>query len=294
MLRATSNSLIKANSWKNTAIYTSVKNYTNANATPVTTESKEKPSLSQRLGGTGRGKIMEGSSDPFASFLANAKKPRNNSNRNGNFIPRTRKPQQQQSEGQFADAAEQPKQQRPRNDNNNNNNNRNRNNRPNNNKQNEKQSADGAAAAKDNNRRNNKNNNNNNNRNNAQNAGKKLNLRRSQQPQEVRTRRATTFIDKDIDWTSFDTTTLSTEASATEAVVEATEQDSDELVLKDIQGDYDRYLLTGSDLKWPQMIQGATLSTLVGSNPTFDLQQKTAFLAALSNATNGNAASARK
>lgn len=290
MLRATSNSLIKASPWKNTAIYTSVKNYTNANATPVTTESKEKPSLSQRLGGTGRGKIMEGSSDPFASFLANAKKPRNNSNRNGNFTPRTRKPQQQQSEGQFADAAEQPKQQRPRNDNNNNN--KNRNNRSNNNKQNEKQSADGAAATKDNNRRNNKNNNNN--RNNAQNAGKKLNLRRSQQPQEVRTRRATTFIDKDIDWASFDTTTLSTEASAAETVVEATEQDSDELVLKDIQGDYDRYLLTGSDLKWPQMIQGATLSTLVGSNPTFDLQQKTAFLAALSNATNGNAASARK
>jgi hypothetical protein len=290
MLRATSNSLIKANSWKNTAIYTSVKNYTNANATPVTTENKEKPSLSQRLGGTGRGKIMEGSSDPFASFLANAKKPRNNSNRNGNFTPRTRKPQQQQSEGQFADATEQPKQQRPRNDNNN----KNRNNRPNNIKQNEKQSADGTAAIKNNNNNNRRSNKNNNNRNNAQNVGKKLNLRRSQQPQEVRTRRATTFIDKDIDWASFDTTTLSTEASAAETVVEATEQDSDELVLKDIQGDYDRYLLAGSDMKWPQMIQGATLSTLVGSNPTFDLQQKTAFLAALSNATNGNTASARK
>ncbi|KAL9544610.1 hypothetical protein MBANPS3_007535 [Mucor bainieri] len=300
MLRATSNSLTRASAWKNTAIYSSVKNYTTPNATPApASENKEKPSLSQRLGGTGRG-----SSDPFASFLANAKKPRNNNNnnnRNGTFTPRNRKPQQ--SEGQFADAPEQPKQQRPRSDNNNNNNNRNntknRNNRQN--KQNEKQNVEGAAVEQtnnnkntnNNNRRNNKNNNNNNNnRNNAQNGGKKMNLRRSQQPQEIRTRRATTFIDKDIDWASFETTTLSTEASETE--VAATEKDSDELVLKDVQGDYGRYISTGSDLKWPPMIQGETLSTLVGSNPTFDLQQKTAFMAAVTKVFNGNAGAARK
>ncbi|OAC98883.1 hypothetical protein MUCCIDRAFT_115129 [Mucor lusitanicus CBS 277.49] len=288
MLRATSNSLTKASAWKNTAIYSSVRNYATPSATPApASDNKEKPSLSQRLGGTGRGKIMEGSSDPFASFLANAKKPRNNNNnnRNGTFTPRNRKPQQ--SEDQFADAPEQPKQQqqqRPRNENNRNNNSKNRNNRQN--RQNEKQNVEGAPAADqsnttttNNNKRNNKNN-----RNNAQNGGKKMNLRRSQQPQEIRTRRATTFIDKDIDWASFETTTLSVEAPETQ--VAATEKDSDELVLKDAQGDYGRYISTGSDLTWPPMIQGETLSTLVGSNPTFDLQQKTAFMAAVTKAIN--------
>lgn len=291
MLRATSNSFTKANALKNTAIYSSIRSYTTPNATPApASDNKEKPSLSQRLGGTGRGKIMEGSSDPFASFLANAKKPRNNNsnnNRNGTFTPRNRKPQQ--SEGQFADAPEQPKQQRPRNENNRNNT-KNRNNRQN--RPNEKQTAEGAAADQSNNsnRRNSKNNNNN--RNNAQNGGKKMNMRRSQQPQEIRTRRATTFIDKDIDWASFETATMSTEAVETE--VAATEKDSDELVMKDIQGDYGRYISTGSDLKWPPMIQGETLSTLVGSNPTFDLQQKTAFMAAVTKVFNGNPAGAAR
>ncbi|KAK4520480.1 serine/threonine-protein phosphatase 2A 56 kDa regulatory subunit delta isoform [Mucor velutinosus] len=286
MLRATSNSLTKATAWKNTAISSSVRHYTTPNATPApASNNKEKPSLSQRLGGTGRGKILEGSSDPFASFLANAKKPRNNNNRNGTFTPRNRKPQQ--SEGQFADAPEQPKQQRPRNENNKNNA-KNRNNRQN--RQNDKQNVEGAAVDQNNNRRSNKSNNTN--RNNAQNGGKKLNLRRSQQPQDIRTRRATTFIDKDIDWASFETATLSTEASETE--VAAAEKDSDELVLKDIQGDYGRYIATGSDLKWPPMIEGETLSTLVGSNPTFDLQQKTAFMAAVTKVFNGNAAGAAR
>ncbi|CAO3608586.1 unnamed protein product [Mucor fragilis] len=119
-----------------------------------------------------------------------------------------------------------------------------------------------------------------------------MNMRRSQQPQEIRTRRATTFIDKDIDWASFETATMSTEAVETE--VAATEKDSDELVMKDIQGDYGRYISTGSDLKWPPMIQGETLSTLVGSNPTFDLQQKTAFMAAVTKVFNGNPAGAAR
>ncbi|KAI8638722.1 putative RNA methyltransferase-domain-containing protein [Parasitella parasitica] len=302
MLRATSNSLTKSNAWKNTAVYSSVKNYTTPNATPVPTEATEKPSFSQRLGGTGRGKIMDNSSDPFTSFLANARKTRSNNNRNGNFTPRNNR-KSEHSEGQFADAAEQPKQQRTRNDNSSNNG-KYRNNRQNGSIQN----ADGVTGITENrnnnNRRNNNNNNSNNNRNNnsnnnrnsnsnnTQNGGRKVVLRRSQQSQEVRARRATTFIDKDIDWTSFNTATLSAEAS--EAAAAPTEQDSDELTLKDIQGNYDRYLSTGSDLQWPQMIQGATLSTLVGSNPTFDLQQKTAFLAALSNAANGIPASARR
>ncbi|CEP09403.1 hypothetical protein [Parasitella parasitica] len=283
MLRTTSNSLNKSSAWKSAVAYSSFKNYTTTNATPTPTE-KEKPSLSERLGGTGRGKIMDSASDPFASFLANARKFRNNNNRNGNFTPRNRK--FEQSEGQFADAIEQPKQRRPRNDSNNG---ENRNNRQNSYKQNENQSADSATDIKENKNYNRRNNNN---RNNAQNGGRKLVVRRSQQPQEFRTRRATTFIDKDIDWTSFNTTMLPEEAS--EAVAAPTEKDSDELTLKDKQGDYDRYLSTGSDLKWPQMIQGETISALVGSNPTFDLQQKTAFLAALSNAANGNAASVRK
>lgn len=320
MFRTTSNSLVKTvPAWRNASVYSSVKNYT----TPVTStpvpekkQDQEKPvSLSARLGGSGRGKVMSApdSADPFASFLANAKKPRgpnnnynnndnNNERRNGNFTPRPRKPQGNR-DGQFADAAtttteggaprnnnnrpRQPRAPRAEGENNtyNNNNNNSNRSRP-------QRNTEGAVAQGDNKdgqaRTNNNNNRNNNNRNNFSSDGprknnRKMNINRSQ-PQEVRARRAVTFMDKDIDWTSFDTIHTTNETTTEEV------KEDGELLLKDMQGDYERYLTVGSEITWSQIINGAQLSTLVGSNPTFDLSQKTAFLAAVSKATNGPAA----
>jgi flagellar biosynthesis GTPase FlhF len=287
MLRTTANSLSKTTSWRSSAIFSSVRQYTtpaDVSTTPAAENKKQTP-LSQRIGGTGRGKVMEGATDPFASFLANARKPRtnnNNNSRNGNFTPRPRR-QNTENKGQFADATtesttnndqqqQQQQQRKPRmRTEGNNNSNKNRNN----NRPNRQQKTEGSSPQD-----------NNNNRRQPRENTKRVNFRAKSQPQEVRTRRATTFIDKDIDWSSFETATLSNES--TEQVIE----DSNELVLKDIAGDYDRYLGVGSDIKWPETMQG--VNTLVGSNPTLDLQQKTAFLAALSSATGGNAVGARK
>jgi hypothetical protein len=313
MLRTTSSNLVKnIPAWRNASIYSSIKQYATPSTPAPATEKKEKTALSQRLGGSGRGKVMAeaSSADPFTSFLANAKKPRGSNNnsdrRNGNFTPRPRK--NQEEKGQFTDAAEgntqnkprQPRQPRqPRTENvanNNNNNNRSRQ---------QKAPTEGAALTEgDSNKRqsrtnNNKNNrsrdnNNNNNNNNNKDGLRKPNNRRlsfnKSQPQEVRTRRATTFIDKDIDWASFDTTIMT---ENTEVIAENDVKEDGELLLKDVQGDYDRYIGVGKELSWPQMINGATISTLVGGNPTFDLSQKTAFMAAVSKATGGSA-SARK
>ncbi|CAO3655537.1 unnamed protein product [Mucor hiemalis] len=289
MLRATSSSLKSIPVLRNASIYFPVKQYTTPAAPTPDVEKKEKSSLSKRLGGSGR---------------ASAKKsrgPNNNSNnnnrRNGNFTPRPRK-QQQENNGQFTDAAEKktenntPRQ--PRGDGA-----KKFNNKP---RTQQRPSKEGAALTEggnNNNKRqprtnNNNNNNNKNNRNRENGDGqrksnnRKLNLR--SQPQEVRTRRATTFIDRDIDWASFDTAVVT---ENTEIVAEKDDKEDSELLLKDIQGDYSRYLEVGSSLSWPKMVDGATISTLVGSNPTFDLSQKTAFMAAVSSATGGQV-SARK
>ncbi|KAI8374969.1 hypothetical protein EDC96DRAFT_497424 [Choanephora cucurbitarum] len=227
MLRATTNNLIRNSQWKNQTV-NCFRNYATSD------DSKKQEPLSQRLGGTGRGRILEGATDPFAAFLANAKSTRQ---RNGNFTPRPRK-QKQTNNDQFADAEETQKQ-------------------PRQNKFNKQKK-------QDNDRR----------------GPKKMNVRRSA-PQEVRTRRATTFIDKDIDWSSFEGTQLNT------VQVEQTDDDH-QLVLKDMQGDYDRYLGVGTDIKWSDAIEGSAVNNLVGSNSTFDIQQKTAFLAAVSKATGGS------
>lgn len=261
MLRATTNTLVRATtSWSNPAMYSSLKFYS--------TPANEEP-LSKRLGGTGRGKITD-SADPFSSFLNNARK-NNRGPRNGNFTPRQRKPAAE-SKGQFDDAEEpkQQKQQQARRD------------------RKEKQSTAAPSDSNNNNnnrrspRNNDRNNNNNKRENNRQQGNNKFNsARRSAAPQEVRTRRATTFIDKDIDWASFDTTTTPlVDTNSTEQTA-----DDNELVLKDMQGDYDRYLSVGGDLKWSDIVKGDTMSNLVGSNPTLDLHQKTAFLNAVSKAT---------
>ncbi|KAI8380699.1 hypothetical protein BD560DRAFT_386870 [Blakeslea trispora] len=260
MLRATTTSLIRNQQWKNQTV-NCFRNYATSDDSnkkqEQPQEQQQQQPLSQRLGGTGRGRILDGATDPFAAFLANAKSPRN---RNGNFTPRPRK-QRQNNQDQFADAEDKPQQ--PRQNDNRQNDGRQNDNRQNRNKQNRKKQE----AAEPNRR-----------------GGKKMNVRRSA-PQEVRTRRATTFIDKDIDWSSFEATQLST--------AEQVEVDDHESVLKDIQGDYGRYLGVGTDIKWSDVIEGDAVSSLVGSNSTFDIQQKTAFLAAVVKATGGEQA-ARK
>lgn len=319
MLRTTSNSLFAKTStaWKNPALYSSLKSYTTANnattpATAATNTTEKKKDLSARLGGSGRGKVItEGgasSSDPFASFLANAKKPRTqNNNRNGSFTPRPRKQQGGDNKGQFADASaaatttttttektennnkkiRQPRTQRTEGANNNNRS-RSSQQQGQQGQQGQKVETQGKRQARTNNR----------NRNNDKEGSDQKQPRRrasltrtQQQPQEVRTRRATTFIDKDIDWSSF---TLEETSSTTATATTTNEQQPEdaELLLKDIQGDYNRYLDIGSDMKWSQMINGTNVGTLVGSNPTFDLSQKTSFLAALSFATGGSTATA--
>jgi hypothetical protein len=262
-------------------IFGSFKNYTTSTTTPATNENK---SLSARLGGSGRGKVMDAAADPFASFLANAKKPRNN-NRNGSFTPRPRRQQQQQQqqqqEGQFSDAGVKTEGGEKKKFNNNNN------------RQPRKTDTEGVSATTEgeNNKKRQPRFNNNNNRNNnrdqqQQRPNRRLNLNRSnqQQPQEIRTRRATTFIDKDIDWSSFDTV-ASVEQEAVKHV--ETAEDNNELLLKDIAGDYDRYLSVGQEINWSDMMKRSNngVTTLVASNPTFDLAQKSAFLAAVSSAT---------
>ncbi|KAI9338044.1 hypothetical protein BD770DRAFT_400941 [Pilaira anomala] len=320
MFRTTSNQLVRSSPlWRNASVCSSLKNYsTPANPTPATEkteqnekkeqdEKKEPVNLSTRLGGTGRGKVIASAdySDPFASFLANAKNTRapNNDRRNGNFAPRPRGQQgYNNQQGQFADAEGRPPRQQSRGPRpprvEGENNNRPRTPRTQN-------VEEGAVKTEGDNRRpartndyNNADRNNNNNRprdnNNRNNTdgprknNRKMNLSRPQQPQEVRTRRAVTFIDKDIDWASLGTMKETTTTTTTEEVKE-----DGELVLKEIQGDYQRYLNVGSEISWAQIIDGNQVGTLVGSNPTFDLSQKTAFLAAVSKATSGGVA-ARK
>jgi hypothetical protein len=231
--------------------------------------------------------LESSASDPFSSFLASAKKNRGpNNRRNGNFTPRNKNNDNSKTAqpGQFDDAekkvaaasgGEQPVKKRNYNNNNNNNNNNNSNNNNNNNRNNnnrnrknrEQQHANQAEGGE------------------QRQQPRRKNMRRKTQPDEVRTRRATAFIDKDIDWASFDT-------AAAEVAVEVKdgEQESNELLLKDVQGDYDRYLAVGSDVNWGKAIDSNSVSTLIGSNATFDYQQKTAFLSALSSATGGVAA----
>lgn len=319
MFRTTSNQLVRSSPlWRNASVCSSLKNYsTPATPTPATEKTeqnekkeqdgKEKPELSVRLGGTGRGKLIASADypDPFASFLANVKKPHapNNDRRNGNFTPRPRGQQgNNNQQGQFADAEGRPPRQQSRGPRpprvEGENNYRPRTPRT----QNVEEGAvmtegDNRRPARTNNynnadRNNNNNNRDNNNRNNTDGPRKnnrKMNLGRSQQPQEVRTRRAVTFIDKDIDWESLGTMK---ETTTTTTTTEEVKEDG-ELVLKEIQGDYQRYLNVGSEISWAQIIDGSQVGTLVGSNPTFDLSQKTAFLAAVSKATSGGVA-ARK
>ncbi|ORE11830.1 hypothetical protein BCV72DRAFT_49984 [Rhizopus microsporus var. microsporus] len=101
----------------------------------------------------------------------------------------------------------------------------------------------------------------------------------------VRTRRATSFIDKDIDWTALSIEDVST-SEQQQPQEQEQEQEQEQAVAVD-EKEYQPYLSVGSDIQWSKIIKGDVMSTLVGSNATLDLQQKALFLSTVANATSG-------
>ncbi|KAF7732873.1 hypothetical protein EC973_000149 [Apophysomyces ossiformis] len=117
-----------------------------------------------------------------------------------------------------------------------------------------------------------------------------INRRNERAPRrEVKTqaRRAVTFIDKDIDWAALHTTMNVHEEASLEG-----QEDSEQLV-RDMQGDYDRYVSVAEGVQLSALSNAEALGTLVGNNATYDIQQKATFLATVSRVT-GSSAQARK
>ncbi|CEI85659.1 hypothetical protein G6F70_006519 [Rhizopus microsporus] len=204
------------------------------------------PSLAERLAGAGRGQILD-NSDPFADFLTPKKNNNNNNNNNKN------------KNGMMGN--------RNRNDN------RRRNQRapvegqfadaeeePGNKPIIKKEMKDKRPLRKTKDRK---------------------PMRSGVKHEAVRTRRATSFIDKDIDWTA-----LSIEDVSTSEQQQPQGQEQEQVVAVD-ENEYQPYLSVGSDIQWPKIIRGDVMSTLVGSNATLDLQQKALFLSTVANATSG-------
>lgn len=221
---------------------------------------ENKSGLAERLG-AGRGKAPNEGNDPFASFLSkndnqNERRPRNeNNNQRGKGLMSSRnsnnnqkKRQQQKSvEGQFADA--EPVEQ--------------------------KKAAQATTEHKKDQR------------NPRQQDNRRNNNRKPRVKHEaVRAHRAISFIDKDIDWASFDVLPVQQVNAKTVEGQQKTDIKED---------DYGYYLSAGTEIKWSDIVKGDAVNTLVGSNPSLDLQQKTAFLAAVANATSsGQRVAAKK
>ncbi|KAI9496199.1 hypothetical protein BDB00DRAFT_809464 [Zychaea mexicana] len=229
--------------------------------------------LSVRLGGSGRGKSLE-AADPFSQFLNNAQQQ--NFKRMG--FRGKQKAKAAPVPGQFDDASEgqQPQQQRPKNQqqqqrsrgNNNNNNNR-----P---QQQQKRQADGA----------------NQQRQQRQQRQPRQNNNVSRKP-AVESRRVTTFIDKDIDWTAmsgFDD--QESEVAASMVSTEQTAEEREKVMLELQTGDYERYFQVSNGMQFAQAVDAESLNSLVGGNASYGFDQKTAFLSAVSKATSGGGAAA--
>lgn len=102
-------------------------------------------------------------------------------------------------------------------------------------------------------------------------------------------RRVTTFIDQDIDWSLMSSLEEST-TIATEGQTSA----SSEAVPEVQSGEYQRYFTISNDLQWAPAVNTEALSVLVGSNASYNMEQKVAFMNAVSNATKGATAAAAK
>ncbi|KAG0170077.1 hypothetical protein DFQ28_002520 [Apophysomyces sp. BC1034] len=224
--------------------YQSTVNSVPKTATPETAEATESKSertpLSARLGGSGRGKPMAAAVDPFSKFLNAKSNERPRTNNDRPRRPGQGRPQKQAAQGQFEDAPEKRRE---------------GNRQP---RQQQQRQQQQQQRPRDNNRRNEK------------------PVRREAKSQ---TRRAVTFIDKDIDWASLDTMQSVHEDATLEG-----QEDSEQIVL-DMQGDYSRYVSVAEKVEWSELADANALGTLVGNNATYGIPQKAAFLATVSRVT---------
>ncbi|KAI9305603.1 hypothetical protein BJ944DRAFT_264960 [Cunninghamella echinulata] len=252
---------------------------------PKKTEKTEKRiPLSERLGGSGRGKILDNSdgktnnNDVFATFLLQAQKKERA--RKENKQRRNMKERSEAKPGQFDDAVED--------------------NIVNNTNQRKSQQAFNKNST------NNNNNNNNNNSNNSKRQGQQRSRDRKgqQQPRQnmkkktasggstaIPVRRATTFIDKDIDWTSLSSVDISKQSLESEQK-EGQDQASQQLEVEN--GDYSRFISVGQSIQWPANINKQALESLVSTNSSYGLDQKLVFLETVAKASNVGGASVKK
>ncbi|KAI8329003.1 hypothetical protein BC941DRAFT_443978 [Chlamydoabsidia padenii] len=250
-------------------------------STPATEDAastEEKPKrLSERLGGTGRGKLLEPSGqnqDVFASFLAQAQKKQQRTRNNNNGGQRRSNQQREAKPGQFDDAKE-DKSIKKRGDN------TSRQRRP----QQQASSSEG----------------NNNNNNNIKRQGQQRSGRSGQQQQRERkprqssnstssapVRRATTFINKDIDWVSL-TPVEFTQQVVTDGETQQNQQQQQQQSVN--TDDYAPFLSVGQSIQWPANVDTRGLETLISGNASYGLEAKTTFLATVAKASNagGNA-----
>lgn len=206
------------------------------------------PSLAERLAGAGRGQILD-NSDPFADFLTPKKNNNNNSNnsnknKNGMMGNRNRNDNRRRNQRAPVEGQFADAEESD--------------NKP----TIKKEMKDKRPLRKTKDRK---------------------PMRSGVKHEAVRTRRATSFIDKDIDWTALSIEDVST---SEQQQPQEQEQEQEQVVAVD-EKEYQPYLSVGSDIQWPKIINGNVMSTLVGSNATLDLQQKALFLSTVANATSG-------
>ncbi|KAI8068045.1 hypothetical protein BC940DRAFT_300200 [Gongronella butleri] len=213
-------------------------------------QQQKKPSLSQRLGGSGRGKIMEGGkqADVFGSFLAQAEQRKYKANKE-NKQRRFNQQRRQDKPGQFDDAAEASSQRG--------------------NKKPQKGKSSSSSQQQ------------------KQQQQQQRSPRARAQPakrdaiQATPLRRATTFIDKDIDWNAL--------GLPEDAQTAAQQGDNDAANLPQeneiTNGDYARYTTVGNAVTWPATLDTTPITTLISTNASYSLSQKVAFLSTVAKAT---------
>ncbi|KAI9279309.1 hypothetical protein BY458DRAFT_502653 [Sporodiniella umbellata] len=102
---------------------------------------------------------------------------------------------------------------------------------------------------------------------------KPMNRKPNVRHEAIRTNRATSFIDRDIDWNSLDVM----------PVKEVVTVEGQQVEVED--DDYMAYFSAGAELKWSDIVRADSVRTLLATNPSLDLQQKTLFLGAVANVT---------
>ncbi|KAH8548875.1 hypothetical protein BGW37DRAFT_523064 [Umbelopsis sp. PMI_123] len=234
----------------------SVQRSMSTTATKQTGSTEKKMSLSERLGGgAGRGKPLA-ADDPFATFLANAqKKAKAKQGKNVRPQQSSRNRRNTEKPGQFDDAVE---------------------------------TASGTASTSTNARpqrafeRREGDNGNNRRRDRKRSL---LSNRRPQEQQRSTLPKASAFVSKDIDWSSFQAVShLDAIPTSTDQVVTEDERIAQRLEIQG--GDYERYLHV-QGLQSSGNLNAEAVARLVGQNATYSLPEKATFLTTLSSAATG-------